>query len=115
MPYMHTTKTGKNPGRRFMVYQPKIKGDLPTPELEALYATQAKSYALHAKEQLAFVTAFTAHLTAKGFVGKPFINAAYYDKVSVAMDDGKGVAKVALVEITDWAVASKVLGTNANA
>lgn len=94
-----------------MVYTPSIAGELDAEELKAFKA-QSATFEAHEKAEKAFIALFTANLIRKGFVGTPWVNLGK-DKVSAAMDDGKGASKKALVapDAIDWVKASAVLKT----
>ena len=112
MPYKHIQKTGKYPGRQYLVYTPSIPGEIKNPATLALFIDQDAGYKVQAAKEKAFKDAFTADLVADGWDGTPWLNVSA-DKVSVAQDDGKGASKKNLIpsDEIDLRKASAVLKT----
>lgn len=95
----------KNPGRKFLQYDPAIPGEL-TKEQQALYDAQAKTLELHRKQVEAFVSKMKADAKAAGNTAEIAVM-LNFGKVSIALDDGKskrGAGKVTVPAASvDWA------------
>ena len=95
----------KNPGRKFLQYDPSIAGEL-SKEQQALYDAQAKTLELHRKQVDAFVSKMKADAKAAGNTAEIAVM-LNFGKVSIALDDGKGKRRgkgtTVPSEQVDWA------------
>ena len=93
MPKIHVSgKDSKTPNRRFMQYDPTIKGDLPSTEAQASY-DRLKAHTDGAKVETAKLTKIMQDCAKAQ--GCEFIPAVFvkWEKVSVAVDDGSSASK----------------------
>lgn len=104
MPRMITSgEKSKNPGRKFLVFDPSIAGEL-TKDQQALYDAQK---ALHMKANAAtdaFVAKMKADAKAAGNTSEIAV-LLQYGKVSITLDDGRaGKVKAGNVpaDAVDW-------------
>jgi hypothetical protein len=100
----------KNPGRKFLQYDPAIKGDLPDAKAQSLYDKQAGTLAKHAVEEKEF-TDYMVHLAKAGGATFEPVVLMNYKKVAIAIDDGKGrkAAPTVAGDAVNWAKVSAAL------
>lgn len=80
-------------GRKFLVFDPSVPGDLPDAKAQALYDAQSATYEKHKKEKLAFVEYMQALAVKGGMSQPPAIIFNSWGTVSVTVDDGKRTTK----------------------
>jgi hypothetical protein len=88
MPKKVTTKTGKNAGRKFLVYDPAIPGDLPKNWL-APYEEQKAAHAAATALTDKFIAMVQAEMK-KGGNTDDLVVMLNFNKISITLDDGQG-------------------------
>jgi len=76
-------------GRKFLVFDPSIPGDLPDARAQALYDAQSKTFAKHKAEKAEFVAHMQALAKKGGMSEAPAVIFNQWGTVSVTLDDGK--------------------------
>ena len=85
---IETGAKSKNPGKKYLQYDPKVKGDL-SPTAQKLYDTALASYRDHQKLEAAFVNQMKAELKAAGTTAE-IVVMLRYGKVTIDIADGSG-------------------------
>jgi hypothetical protein len=77
-------------GRKFLVFDPRVPGDLPDAKAQALFDKQSATLAKHKAEKQEFVDYMQALAIKGGMSAKPVVIFNAWGSVSVTVDDGKG-------------------------
>jgi hypothetical protein len=76
-------------GRKFLVFDPTVVGDLPDAKSQALYDAQSATYEKHKKEKAALVEYLQSLAVKGGMSEKPAVIFNSWGTISVTLDDGK--------------------------
>lgn len=77
-------------GRKFLVFDPTVPGDLPDAKAQALFDKQSATYEKHKAEKQEFVAYMQSLAVKGGMTVAPAVIFNSWGTVSVTLDDGKG-------------------------